>query len=104
MKSSHILGLNSRNHLYLSRFNLRSGKRIADSKLLTKKFLKKLKLPHPRLIVSFSQVADVNNFDWNSLEDNFVIKPAGGYAGEGIVLIRKRLGSRLDDRRLKMVF
>ena len=102
MKSSHILGLNSRNHLYLSRFNLRSGKRIADSKLLTKKFLKKLKLPHPRLIVSFSQVADVNNFDWNSLEDNFVIKPAGGYAGEGIVLIRKRLGSRLDDRRWKI--
>ena len=96
MKSSHILGLNSRNHLYLSRFNLRSGKRIADSKLLTKKFLKKLKLPHPRLIVSFSQVADVNNFDWNSLEDNFVIKPAGGYAGEGIVLIRKRINKKAE--------
>src|SRR3990167_5585929 len=102
MKSSHILGLNSRNHLYLSRFNRRSGKRIADSKLLTKKFLKKLKLPHPRLIASFSQVSDVNNFDWNSLEDNFVVKPAGGYAGEGIVLIRKRLWSRLDDRGWKM--
>ena len=91
MRAFHILGLNSRNHLYLSRFNLRSGKRIADSKLLTKKFLKKLKLPHPRLIVSFSQVADVNNFDWNSLEDNFVIKPAGGFAGEGIVLIRRKM-------------
>jgi len=103
MKSSHILGLNSRNHLYLSRFNLRSGKRIADSKLLTKKFLKKLKLPHPRLITAFTEVSDVKNFDWNSLEDNFVIKPAGGYAGEGILLIRKRISRREpDDRRLKI--
>ena len=99
MKSSHILGLNSRNHLYLSRFNRRSGKRIADSKLLTKKFLKKLKLPHPRMIASFSQVTDVKNFDWNSLEDNFVIKPAGGYAGEGIILIRKRLGKVFQNTR-----
>ena len=100
MKSSHILGLNSRNHLYLSRFNLRSGKRIADSKLLTKKFLKRLKLPHPRLIAAFTEVSDVNNFDWNSLQDNFVIKPAGGYAGEGIVLIRKRI-NREEGRRKK---
>lgn len=96
MKSSHILGLNSRNHLYLSRFNRKSGKRIADSKLLTKKFLKRLKLPHPRLIAAFSQVTDVKNFDWNSLEDNFVIKPAGGYAGEGIVLIRKRINKKAE--------
>jgi len=98
MKSSHILGLNSRNHLYLSRFNRRSGKRIADSKLLTKKFLKKLKLPHPRLIAAFSQVSDVNNFDWNSLQDNFVIKPAGGYAGEGILLIRKKIKRMVNGR------
>ena len=46
------------------------------------------------MIASFSQVTDVKNFDWNSLEDNFVIKPAGGYAGEGIVLIRKRISAR----------
>lgn len=98
MKSSHILGLNSRNHLYLSRFNRRSGKRIADSKLLTKKFLKKLKLPNPRLIAAFTEVSDVKNFDWNSLGDNFVIKPAGGYAGEGILLIRKRIKRMVNGR------
>lgn len=91
MKSSHILGLNSRNHLYLSRYNRKSGKRIANSKLLTKKFLKRLKLPHPKLIAVFSQPADVAKFDWDSLTDDFVVKPAGGYAGEGIVLIRKRI-------------
>ena len=46
------------------------------------------------MIASFSQVTDVKNFDWNSLEDNFVIKPAGGMLGEGIVLIRKRISAR----------
>lgn len=91
MKSNHILGLNARNHLFQARYNSRKGKRIADSKLLTKKFLTHLKIPHPRLIAHFESVGDVSRFDWNSLADNFVVKPASGYAGEGILLIRRRI-------------
>lgn len=91
MKASHILGINARNHLYLSRYNRRRGKEIADSKLLTKRFLRRLKLPHPRLIAKFERPADVARFDWGTLGDNFVIKPAAGYAGGGILIIRKRL-------------
>lgn len=91
MKSSHILGLNARNHLYQARYNSRRGKRIADSKLLTKKFLTRLKVPHPQLIAYFESVEDVSRFDWNALADNFVVKPAGGYAGEGILLVRRRI-------------
>ena len=91
MKSSHILGLNARNHLYQSRYNGRRGKRIADSKLLTKRFLSRLKIPHPRMIASFTTPGEAMRFDWNSLTENFVVKPAGGYAGEGILLIRKRI-------------
>lgn len=91
MKSSHILGLNSRNHLYLSRYNSRRGRQIADSKYLTKKLLRRRKLPHPRLLAFFDSPAALAKFDWNSLIENFVIKPAAGYAGEGIILIRKRI-------------
>lgn len=91
MKSSHILGLNARNYLYQSRYNHGRGKRIADSKLLTKRLLQKLKLPHPRLLATFKTPSDVLNFDWNTLSENFVVKPAGGYAGEGIMLIRRRI-------------
>lgn len=94
MKSSHVLGLNARNHLYQSRYNRSKGKRIADSKLLTKRFLSRLKLPHPRLIAAFSTPAEAMRFDWSSLDENFVIKPAGGYAGEGILLIRKRISRK----------
>lgn len=100
MKSSHILGLNARNHLYQSRYNARHGKRIADSKLLTKKFLSRLKLPHPRLIAAFATPMEAMRFDWDSLTDNFVVKPAGGYAGEGILLIRRRI-SKEEGRRKK---
>ncbi len=110
MNSSHILGLNARNYLYQSRYNRGKGKRIADSKLLTKRLLQRLKLPHPRLIAYFKTPSDAFAFDWDSLTDNFVIKPAGGYAGEGIMLVRKRLptkfqlmdGSTLNLRELKL--
>lgn len=91
MKSSHILGLNARNHLYQSRYNAKKGKRVADSKLLTKRFLAHLKIPHPRLVASFRTPGEAMRFDWDSLSENFVIKPAGGYAGEGIMLIRRRI-------------
>jgi len=91
MRASHILGLNSRNHLYLSRYNSRRGRQIADSKYLTKKLLRRRKLPHPRLLAYFDSADSLAKFDWSQLTENFVIKPAAGYAGEGIVLIRKRI-------------
>jgi hypothetical protein len=104
MKSSHILGLNARNHLYQSRYNAKKGKRIADSKLLTKRFLAHLKIPHPRLIASFKTPGEAMRFDWGSLSENFVIKPASGYAGEGILLVRRRMSndSKLNTQNSKL--
>jgi hypothetical protein len=92
MRASHILGLNSRNHLYLSRYNSRRGRQIADSKYLTKKLLRRHKLPHPRLLAYFDSAEALSKFNWDNLAENFVIKPAAGYAGEGIILVKKRLG------------
>jgi len=101
MKSNHILGLNSRNHLYLSRYNSRRGREIADSKFLTKKLLRRHKLPHPRLLAYLDSADGLAEFDWNKLTENFVIKPASGYAGEGIVLVRKRIGK--DEVRFQLM-
>lgn len=91
--ASHILGLNARNHLYTSRYNRRSGKRIARSKLLTKRFLKRRGFPHPELLGVFAKFADVPRFDWGSLRKNFVIKPSQGYGGDGILILKRRLDS-----------
>lgn len=63
---------------------------MADSKLLTKKVLTRRNLATPRLVKVFKTPRDVEKFDWLSLPDNFVLKPASGYAGEGIMVIRKK--------------
>lgn len=91
--ASHILGLNSRNHLYTGRYNSKRGKNIAKSKLLTKRFLKRHGVPHPKLYGVFRKFSDVPGFDWGSLSRNFVIKPSKGYGGDGILIVKRRLGT-----------
>lgn len=89
-KATHILGLNARSLEFLKPLNKKRGRRIADSKLLTKKILKKHDLPTPQLLAVFKTPQDVTNFNWLSLPDNFVLKPASGYGGEGIIVIKKK--------------
>jgi len=89
-KSTHVLGLNARSLEYLKPFNTSKGRKIATSKVLTKKYLARVSLPVPKLIRVFKNPQQVMNFAWASLQDNFVLKPVSGYAGEGIIIIKKR--------------
>jgi alpha-L-glutamate ligase-like protein len=89
-KSANILGLNSRSLSYLKPLNKKRGRRIADSKYLTKKYLAKAGLPVPKLIKVFKTPQQVMSFPWATFQDNFVLKPASGYGGEGIVIVKKR--------------
>ncbi|HUS60341.1 MAG TPA: sugar-transfer associated ATP-grasp domain-containing protein, partial [Nevskiaceae bacterium] len=88
-KTNQILGLNARNQIYL-KSNTKKGRRIADSKLLTKKILKRNELPNPELLAVFKNPREVASFDWLSLPDNFVLKPVSGYAGSGIIVVKKK--------------
>jgi len=88
-KASSILGQNARNHLFLSS-NKKEGKRIANSKLLTKKVLKKWGLPTPVVLAVLRTDKKVNDFAWENLPNNFVLKPSRGYGGEGVVIIKKK--------------
>lgn len=87
MRSQDILGLNARNQEYLRRFNTSRGKKIADSKLLTKTTLRKHKIPVPRLYKAISTEKELLRFDFAQLEDNYVIKPNNGLGGEGIIVV-----------------
>lgn len=89
MKWNDVLGKNARNRLYL-RFNQKSGRRIADSKLRTKSILLKHDLPAPKLYAAFKNPQEVVNFNWEKLPGNFVLKPSEGYGGEGIMVVKKR--------------
>ena len=87
-KLRDTLGMNSRNLIYL-RLNKKKGRKIADSKLLTKKVLTKNKVPHPRLITILNSYSDIQSFDWLQLRGGFVIKPSEGFGGEGIMVVKK---------------
>lgn len=84
-----VLGMNARNHNYL-RFNSRRGREIADSKLETKKILAENNLPTPELIHTFENQNDIDDFQWEELPGNFVLKPSSGFGGEGILVVKKK--------------
>ncbi len=90
MKINDFLGLNSRNHLYTSRYNVRGGKRIANSKLLTKETLAKAHVRVPKTYVRIAKQDQLDKFDFLTLPPDFVIKPNNGLGGEGIIVIERR--------------
>lgn len=83
-----ILGINGRSEHYL-RFNKKSSRKIADSKWLTKEFLAKFKIPHPETLGMLASYSEVEEFDWLSLTDGFVVKPVDGLGGQGIMVVKK---------------
>lgn len=88
-----ILGINARSADYL-RGNLKGPRRRADDKLLTKKMLVKHKIPHPKLLAKLKTRKGVVNFNWTKLPGGFVIKPAAGLGGKGVLIVKKKLKDR----------
>ena len=90
MKIHDVLGLNSRNHLYTSVYNSRGGKRIADSKLLTKKTLRAADVRVPQTYAVIRDHEALEKFDFLKLPADFVVKPNNGLGGQGIVVIERQ--------------
>ncbi len=89
-----ILGINARNHLYVSRYNSREAKKFADNKLYTKRFLQSRHIGVAKLYHVIKQHKELQNIDLKTLPKSFVIKPNRGYGGEGILVINKKKGSK----------
>lgn len=85
--SRKILGMNARNLSFIRPNNLRRAKRLADDKLLCKRVLKKADLPVPNLIAKIKDLDDLENFNWTTLPDSWVLKPNRGFGGEGILVV-----------------
>lgn len=88
MKLSSILGLNARNGLFTNAS--REGRRIARSKILTKRILSRNGIPTPELYKVFRKNEDIVNLDWEKLPHSFALKPSKSSYGDGIIVIRKR--------------
>ncbi len=93
MKSTSILGLNSRGALFTGKYNSRKAKKIADSKIQTDRVLRNAKVAHPKIFKKFRNPNDVYTFDWSSLPDAFALKPSRGLGGDGIIVVKKRVSS-----------
>lgn len=90
LKKQGILGMNQRNNMYISRYNPRRLFPLVDNKLKTKKIAEEAQLSTPALLGVIDNQHDVNLVkDLISNLTGFVIKPAKGSGGKGILVITK---------------
>lgn len=92
VKSSHILGMNSR--YWYTKMNPGSAKKYGFSKLLTKQLMEKENIPAARLYHVFNTSSDLDVVNWQSIPTPFVIKPASGSAGKGVWIIKKKVENK----------
>ncbi len=89
-----ILGMNRRNADYIMRCNPRSSFPLVDDKFATKRLAEANQIPTPPLYHVIEYHGDINGLE-KLLGDHpdFVIKPARGAGGSGIVLIAEHQAS-----------
>ncbi|MBB1087900.1 alpha-L-glutamate ligase-like protein [Lysobacter sp. SG-8] len=93
LKRAGVLSMNARNALYIAERNPRRLYPRVDDKLLTKQLALDAGLAVPELYGVVSSYHDARRFE-TMLEgrDDFVVKPARGAGGDGIVVIAGKLG------------
>lgn len=96
LKEYGVLGMNRRNAEYIMRWNPRSAYPLVDDKLLTKRLAEAHQIPTPSLYHVIQYHGDIAGFK-TALGDRreFVVKPARGSGGSGIVLVRDRTAGGL---------
>jgi alpha-L-glutamate ligase-like protein len=103
LRHAGVLGMNGRNGDYIMLCNPRENYPLVDDKLLTKELANKAGLATPELYAAFRYSGEVRRArELLDKYENFVIKPANGSRGNGILVIKGRIGNnlRLASRRL----
>ena len=84
-----VLGMNRRNAEYIMRSNPRSSFPLVDDKLKTKQLAEAHQIPTPPLYHVIAHHGDVPGLEKAlSGHQDFVVKPARGAGGSGIVLVK----------------
>ncbi len=85
-----ILGMNERNSRYVSRYNPRHLYPLVDDKLQTKQLLESSGINVPELISTIKEQSTIQKLiDFLPASSGFVIKPAKGSGGKGILVIQQ---------------
>lgn len=90
-----VLGINQRNAAYTLRWNPRSKYPTVDDKLLTKELCARAGIPSPKLLAVARHHFEIRVLR-DALRDleSFVLKPARGAMGNGILVVSGRDGDR----------
>ncbi|RXK07816.1 alpha-L-glutamate ligase-like protein [Halarcobacter bivalviorum] len=95
LKKLGILGMNNRNINYIGKHNDRKNFPLVDNKLKTKKLAQEHNISVPELLGYIQYQVEINHFeDYIKNQDGFVIKPAQGSGGKGILVIVKRVNDK----------
>ncbi len=88
LRERGVLGLNRRSLDFIFPFNPRTSYRLVDDKLETKRLCERLALPIPETYAVVSRQGDLVHLD-ELIEDrgSFVVKPARGSGGKGVLVI-----------------
>ena len=93
LKKLGILGMNKRNIHYIGAQNNRKYYPLVDNKLKTKVIAENAGIAVPKLLVTIERQSQLRNLaDMLIGLDKFVVKPAQGSGGKGILVIMKREG------------
>ncbi|MGB5505972.1 MAG: alpha-L-glutamate ligase-like protein [Sulfurovum sp.] len=93
LKKLGILGMNKRNIYYIGAQNDRKYYPLVDNKLKTKVVAQNANIAVPKLLVTIERQSQLRNLaEMLTGLDKFVIKPAQGSGGKGILVIMKREG------------
>ncbi|MDX2345259.1 MAG: alpha-L-glutamate ligase-like protein, partial [Legionella sp.] len=95
LKKQGVLGINRRNSRYALRYNSRKLYPLVDNKLKTKSLAIQANIPVPRLYASIQTEHQIKSLDTLlSPYTDFVIKPAHGAGGDGILVVTNRVFGR----------
>lgn len=101
LHSNGVLGLNERNADFIMRLNPRRLYPLVDDKALTKEVALKAGMAVPDLYGIIAHQVEVKNFaDIVCDKESFVIKPARGSGGDGILVVTGRGKRKRDNYRL----
>ncbi len=86
-----ILSMNSRNSDYISKYNPRKNFPLVDDKIITKELAEAAGIPSPPVFELIEFPSQTIDFAERMLvHDEFVVKPAKGSGGGGIIVINGR--------------
>lgn len=95
-RSKEVLGINSRNAVYVRPYNSPCAKRIADDKILCKKILLRNNIPTAEIYKVIRTRKQLNTLKWEDLPKSFALKPNIGTGGSGIIIFYGKRRNSLE--------